>query len=58
MIKKTKEIEEEVKIETPQGEIPKGRAEEDYFFPNERITIKASSMSGAKKKLEEWKKRI
>lgn len=44
--------------ETKQVEIPqsKGRQEESYFFPDERITIQASSLQEAIKKLKELKK--
>jgi hypothetical protein len=47
------EIKEEEKIEIPQQD--KGRQEEDYFFPKERVTIKASSLNEALKKLKELK---
>jgi hypothetical protein len=53
-------IKEEKKEETPSGIMPasenKGRqVEEDYFFPDKRVTIRASSMSEAIKKLNELK---
>lgn len=56
MIKKTKEEKEELETSQaiPEKETSKGR-EEDYFFPNERITIKASSLSEAKEKLKKLK---
>lgn len=50
------EIKEKIKqVETPVVEISQGR-QEDYFFPDERITIKASSLEEAKEKLKEIKK--
>ncbi len=51
MIKETKEVKQ---AETPQKN--QGRQEESYFFPDERITIKAFSMEEALKKLKEFKK--
>lgn len=55
----TQEIKNKVEISSviPKGspkEIDKGR-EEDYFFPGERITIRATSMEEALKKLKELK---
>ena len=56
MTRETKLKEEKVEVETPQEETPKGRTEEEYFFPHARITIRASSLKEAQKKLKELKK--
>jgi len=50
-----KQKKQQLKEEETPRQVPKGR-EEDYFFPNERITIKASSLEEAKRKLREIKK--
>ena len=56
MMQKTR-FKKEEEIETSQEsskETPKGQ-EEDYMFPKERITIRASSLEEAKRKLREIK---
>jgi hypothetical protein len=52
--------EKEEKEDSPRGIMPasenKGRqVEEDYFFPDKRVTIRASSLSEAIKKLNDIK---
>ncbi len=48
-----KKIEEKEEF-IPKQETPKGR-QEDYFFPEQRITIKAGSLEEAKEKLKKLK---
>lgn len=55
-VEKTEKTREEKKDEIPQirtfrKKVPKSR-DEDYFFPNERKTIRASSLEEAIEKLK------
>ena len=55
MIREHKEKEEIEETPIAESENKGRQLEEDYFFPDKRVTIKASSLNEAIKKLKELK---